>query len=107
MADPKQPSGEVWGKFVNKTGWNSKAVVFLTGLINPNFGFGVLDGAVHLAEDCIKPTSVVPMATIFSVLTAVATTFFFAIPMLYCINDIRLDASTKIGSVASLPSPSS
>lgn len=97
MARPKRPSSEVWAAFVNNTGWSNKGVVFLTGLINPNFGFGGLDGAIHLAEDCIDPASVVPLATIFSIVTAVITALFFAIAMLYSIDDIGLVISTRTG----------
>jgi len=75
----------------------------LTGLTNPNFGFGGLDGAVHLAEDCINPKKVVPLATILSVVTAVITAFLFAVSMLYCISDIRLVLATRTGLEISAP----
>ena len=98
-ANPKQPSGKIWGGFVNKSGWSNRGIAFLTGLINPNFGFGGLDGAIHLAEDCVNPTVVVPLATVFSILTAVVTAMFFGVAMLYCIDDIGLVLSSQTGSV--------
>ena len=70
------------------------------GLVNPNYGFGGLDGAIHLAEDCVNATKIVPLATIFSIVTAVVTTFFFAVAMLYCINDIGSVISTRTGQVS-------
>ena len=99
VASPKQPSSKIWGGFINESGWSNNAIVFFTGLINPNFGFGGLDGAIHLAEDCINPTAVVPLATIFSILTAVVTTLCFAVAMLYCIDDIRVVLSSRTGLV--------
>ena len=99
VASPKQPSSRIWGGFINESGWSNNGIVFLTGLINPNFGFGGLDGAIHLAEDCINPTVVVPLATIFSILTAVVTTLCFAVAMLYCINDISSVLSSPTGLV--------
>ena len=98
-ASPKQPSSKVWGGFVNESGWSNKGIVFLTGLVNPNYGFGGLDGSIHLAEDCINATTVVPLATIFSILTAVITALFFAVSMLYCISDIESVLSTRTGQV--------
>lgn len=71
----------------------------MTGLVNPNYGFGGLDGSIHLAEDCINATTVVPLATIFSILTAVITALFFAVSMLYCISDIESVLSTRTGQV--------
>ncbi len=97
IASPKQPSSKVWGGFVNDSGWSNKGIVFLTGLVNPNYGFGGLDGSIHLAEDCINATTVVPLATIFSIVTGVVTAFFFAVAMLYCISDIESVISNRTG----------
>ena len=87
----------MWGNFVNDSGWNNKGVVFLTGLVNPNYGFGGLDGAIHLAEDCFNATQVVPFAVVFSVLTGAATALFFAVAMMYCISDVGAVLSTSTG----------
>ena len=97
IASPKQPSSKVWGGFVNDSGWSNRGIVFLTGLANPNYGFGGLDGSIHLAEDCINATKVVPLATIFSVVTAIVTALVFAVSMLYCISDIRSVLATRTG----------
>lgn len=99
VASPKQPARKIWGGFVNESGWSNKGIVFLTGLVNPNFGFGGLDGSIHLAEDCINATTVVPLATIFSIVTGVVTAFLFAVAMLYCITDIGSVLSTRTGQV--------
>ncbi|KAL9122703.1 MAG: hypothetical protein Q9187_000741 [Circinaria calcarea] len=97
VANPKQPSGNIWGGFINETGWSNKGIVFLTGLVNPNYGFAGLDGAIHLAEDCLDAARTVPLATIFSLVIGVITAFFFAVAMLYCISDIRAVLSTRTG----------
>lgn len=77
VASPKQPSSKVWANFVNESGWQNKGIAYLTGLVNPNYGFGGLDGAIHLAEDYRNATEVVPFAVIFSILTGVVTGLFF------------------------------
>ena len=99
MASPKQSSRNIWAGFVNDSGWSNKGVVFLTGLVNPNYGFGGLDASIHLAEDCINATTVVPLATIFSIVIGVITAFSFAVAMLYCISDVDSVLSTRTGQV--------
>ncbi|KAL8887421.1 MAG: hypothetical protein Q9215_004999 [Flavoplaca cf. flavocitrina] len=88
VTQPKQPSHEVWYNFTNDTGWQSDGLVFLLGLINPIYGFGGLDGAVHLGEDCFEPAKAVPRAIVNSLVVGFITTFFFAISMLYCVRDL-------------------
>lgn len=88
IASPKQPSSKIWGGFINDSGWSNKGIVFLTGLVSPNYGFAGLDGSIHLAEDCINATTVVPFSTICSVVTGFFTGFFFSVAMLYCISDM-------------------
>ena len=99
IASPKQPSSKVWGGFINNSGWSNKGIVFLTGLISPNYGFAGLAGSIHLAEDCINATTVVPLATLCSVVTGFVTGFLFSVAMLYCISDIESIISTRTGQV--------
>ena len=95
-------SSKVWGGFINDSGWSNKAIVFLTGLVSPNYGFAGLDGSIHLAEDCINATTVVPLATICSVATGYFTAFIFSVALLYCIGDMGSILSTRTGQVPHL-----
>jgi choline transport protein len=86
-ASPKRPSSYVWTEFVNDgTGW-SNGVVFLTGLVNPHFGFVGIDGAIHLAEDAKNTATAVPWALAATVLIGFFTAFPFVVAMFYCISD--------------------
>jgi choline transport protein len=86
-ASPKLPSSFVWTTFTNEgTGW-SDGIVFIAGLINPNFGFVGVDGAIHLAEDAINAFSAVPQALVATVIIGFATAFPFVVAMFYCISD--------------------
>ncbi|KAL8768825.1 MAG: hypothetical protein Q9209_005006, partial [Squamulea sp. 1 TL-2023] len=67
------------------------------GLINPVYGFGGLDGAVHLGEDCFEPAKTVPGAIINSLVVGVITTFFFAVSMLYCMKDLDAAVNSRTG----------
>lgn len=97
MAEPKQPSASVWQSFENNTGWGSNGVVFLMGLINVNYGFGGLDGAVHLAEDCTNAASAVPLALASAVAIGFSTTFVFVVATLYCVKDFQAVVNTPTG----------
>ena len=94
MAQPKQSSYFVWRDFINETGWRSNVIVFLTGLVNPSFGFVGLDGAIHLAEDTVDPSRTVPHAICSSLVVGFITAFFFAIAMLYSIEDLDATLSS-------------
>ena len=96
-ASPKLPSSIVWTMFANEdTGW-SNGIVFLTGLLNPNFGFVGVDGAIHLAEDAKNAIMAVPWALVATVLIGFITAFPFVVAMVYCISDA--------GSVLASPVP--
>ncbi|OBT56539.1 hypothetical protein VE04_03247 [Pseudogymnoascus sp. 24MN13] len=86
IAGPKQPNEYVWNTFVNDSGWPD-GIVFLTGLVNPNFMYSGLDGAIHLAEDCINASTAVPQALMATIVIGFVTTFAFVVAMFYCISD--------------------
>jgi amino acid transporter len=86
-SNPKQSSDFVWKEFVNTSGWSSDGVVFLTGLVNPNFIFSGLDGAIHLAEECTNAAVAVPRALLSTVVIGFVTGLAFAIGMCYSYHD--------------------
>lgn len=77
----------MWREFVNTSGWSSDGVVFLTGLVNPNFIFSGLDGAIHLAEECTNAAVAVPRALVSTVVIGFVTALVFAIAMCYSYHD--------------------
>ncbi|KAJ5379105.1 hypothetical protein N7509_012224 [Penicillium cosmopolitanum] len=83
------PSEFVWTTFINNTGWKSNAVVFLTGLANPNFMLAGIDGAVHMAEEVADAAKFVPRALISTVVIGFVTAFGFSLSMLYSLNDFE------------------
>ncbi|KAF3762767.1 hypothetical protein M406DRAFT_45394 [Cryphonectria parasitica EP155] len=86
-SSPKQSSESVWTQFENTSGWSSDAVVFLTGLINPNFIYSGLDGAIHLAEECSNAATAVPRALLSTVVIGFVTSLAFAVAMCYSYHD--------------------
>lgn len=87
-SNPKQSSEFVWGEFINpESGWSSNGVVFLTGLVNPNFIYSGLDGAIHLAEECTNAATAIPRALVSTVVIGFVTTLGFAVAMCYSYHD--------------------
>ncbi|CAM1507612.1 Fc.00g072530.m01.CDS01 [Cosmosporella sp. VM-42] len=84
---PKQPDSFVWATFVNSSGWSSNPLAFLIGLVNPNFIYSGLDGAIHLAEECTDAAKTVPKALMSTIVVGFITSFAFAIAMTYCTTD--------------------
>ncbi|KAF6796391.1 choline transport, partial [Colletotrichum sojae] len=85
----KQDSSFVWTAFINQSGWSSRGIVFLTGLLNPNFIYSGLDGAIHLAEECTHSASTIPKALISTVVIGFVSSFAFSVSMLYSFTDIE------------------
>jgi choline transport protein len=87
-ASPNYSSSSfVWTNFVNEgTGW-SNGVVFLIGMVNANFMYVGVDGAVHLAEDAKNAATAVPWALMAAVGIGFITTFPFVVSLFYCITD--------------------
>lgn len=85
----KQDNSFVWTTFVNETGWSSRGIVFLTGLLNPNFIYSGLDGAIHLAEECTHAASTIPRALMSTILIGFVSAFTFSVAMLYSFTELE------------------
>ncbi|GMK55521.1 hypothetical protein CspeluHIS016_0205770 [Cutaneotrichosporon spelunceum] len=95
-APTHQSSSFVWTQWQNAIGWDNKFVVAATGLVNPGFIWSGLDGAVHIAEDCLNPARVVPMALFSSIGIGFITAFSFSIALLYSVQDIDAAAAAEL-----------
>lgn len=62
-------------------------MAFLTGLVNANFIYAGLDGAIHLAEECHNASRAVPRALISTVSIGFVTSFAFVVAMTYSYTD--------------------
>lgn len=60
---PSYRSAEfVFRTWINETGWQNNVICFITGLVNPLYSLGGLDGVTHITEempnvsfDCSQP----------------------------------------------------
>lgn len=95
----------VWTNFINNSGWSSGAVVFLTGLANPNFLYAGLDGAVHLAEEVTNASQAIPRALFSTIVIGFITAFPFAVAMLYTLTDFDKVVQDATGYPSPSPPP--
>ncbi|CAG8918033.1 unnamed protein product [Penicillium salamii] len=92
-----QTSQFVWTTFINQSGWKSNGVAFLTGLINPNYIYAGIDGAIHLAEECGNANTAVPYALMSTLVIGFLTSFAFVVAMFYCMTDMDAVIHTSTG----------
>lgn len=79
----------VWTDFTNASGWKSNGLVFLIGLIVPNYMYAGIDGAIHLAEECINGSTAVPRALVSTWIIGFVTAFTFTTAIIYSIQDVK------------------
>ncbi|KAF2819849.1 amino acid transporter [Ophiobolus disseminans] len=91
-----QPAQAVWANFLNESGWVD-SIAFLTGLVNPNYMYAGIDGAIHLAEECKNAAIIVPRALMSTIIIGFVTSFAFAIVSVYCTGDFEAVVSTPTG----------
>ncbi|KAI5964714.1 uncharacterized protein KGF55_001783 [Candida pseudojiufengensis] len=84
-----QDAKVVFTEFNNSTGWNSSAIAFIIGLVNPNWAFSCLDAATHIAEETLHPETQIPIAIIGTVVVGFITAFSYCVAMFFSINDIE------------------
>jgi len=95
-SNSKQSHDFVWITFVNLTGWD-EGFAFLYGLLVPCFMYCGLDGALHVAEECLNPRKTVPKVLLMTVGIGFVTAFVFTIVMCYCISNFVLVYFTSTG----------
>ena len=89
----------VWTALINESGWSSNGIAFLTGLINPNYVYAGIDGAIHLAGECSNASMAVPFALMSTLSIGFITSFAFVIAMLYAM----VDMDSVIGTPTEVP----
>lgn len=62
MSPTKSTNADVWARFLNEGGYESKGLSFFVGLITSVFAFTGVDGAVHMSEEVRNSSRVVPWA---------------------------------------------
>ncbi|GAA6061213.1 hypothetical protein JCM10212_001534 [Sporobolomyces blumeae] len=84
----------VFSGFINETGWESKGLVFLLGLLQSSFTLIGYDASTHLCEEALDPGRLAPIAILGGVVIVGIVGFVYIITLLFCIGDIDRVLST-------------
>ncbi|KAH6980624.1 putative amino acid transporter [Ilyonectria sp. MPI-CAGE-AT-0026] len=83
--NPKQSVQGVFVDIINETGWGSDGMVFFLGLLPGLGSTGVLDAALHMAEEVPRPDRQIPQVMIGTVFLCGISGLIMTIVYLFCL----------------------
>ncbi|KFY47435.1 hypothetical protein V496_10670 [Pseudogymnoascus sp. VKM F-4515 (FW-2607)] len=87
----------VFRTWINKTGWESNVICFITGLVNPLYSLGGLDGISHITEEMPNPSRNAPLAIAITLSIAFVTGLTYLITLMFSVQDYSALATTSTG----------
>ncbi|GAA5951990.1 hypothetical protein JCM3765_005161 [Sporobolomyces pararoseus] len=78
----------VFSGFLNETGWSSKGLVFLLGLLQSSFTIIGYDASTHLCEEALDPGRLAPVAVLGGVAIVGLVGLCYIVALLFCIPDV-------------------
>ncbi|GAB7355648.1 hypothetical protein MBLNU459_g6363t2 [Dothideomycetes sp. NU459] len=89
---PKTDAEFIFTKFINSTGWNSNAWVFVLSMYIPIWGLCGTDSVMHLAEEMKNPSRDGPRVMVWAMIWTGVTAWVSAIIMCYTVGPDWADA---------------
>jgi choline transport protein len=96
-APTHQNSEFVFRTWINTTGWENQVICFITGLVNPLYSLGGLDGVTHLTEEMPNPSRNAPLAIAITLGIAFVTGITYLIALMFSVQDYAALSSTNTG----------
>ncbi|KAH0166851.1 amino acid permease, partial [Aureobasidium melanogenum] len=96
-APSHQDSEFVFRTWINETGWENQVICFITGLVNPLYSLGGLDGVTHLTEEMPNPSRNAPLAIAITLVIAFVTGITYLIALMFSVQDYAALSSTNTG----------
>lgn len=104
----------VFRTFINNTGWDSNVICFITGLVNPLYALGGLDGVTHITEEMPnvslpvlqvynfyksneQPSRNAPLAICITLTIAFTTGLSYLIALMFSVQDFAALSDTNTG----------
>lgn len=87
----------VFRTWINNTGWNSNVICFITGLVNPLYSLGGLDGVTHITEEMPNPSRNAPLAIAITLTIAFITGLTYLVGLMFSVQDFGALATTSTG----------
>ncbi|KAF4452334.1 putative choline transporter Hnm1 [Fusarium austroafricanum] len=95
---PSHRSAEfVFKTWINNTGWENQVICFITGLVNPLYSLGGLDGVTHITEEMPNPSRNAPLAIAITLTIAFCTGLTYLIALMFSVQDYEALSSTTTG----------
>ncbi|KAF1344390.1 amino acid permease [Delphinella strobiligena] len=77
----------VFRTWINTTGWSNNGIAFITGLVNPLYSLGGLDGVSHITEEMPNPSRNAPLAIAITLVIAFVTGLSYLIALMFSVQD--------------------
>ncbi|KAL4983741.1 amino acid/polyamine transporter I [Aspergillus falconensis] len=87
----------VFRTWINNTGWNNNVICFITGLVNPLYSLGGLDGITHITEEMPNPSRNAPLAIGITLTIAFTTGLSYLIALMFSVQDFAALSDTNSG----------
>jgi choline transport protein len=96
-APTHQTADFVFRTWINNTGWENQVICFITGLVNPLYSLGGLDGVTHLTEEMPNPSRNAPLAIAITLAIAFVTGITYLVALMFSVQDYAALSSTNTG----------
>ncbi|EPS34174.1 hypothetical protein PDE_09138 [Penicillium oxalicum 114-2] len=96
-APTHQNSTFVFKTWINNTGWSNNGICFITGLVNPLYSLGGLDGVTHITEEMPNPSRNAPLAIAITLSIAFVTGLTYLIGLMFSVQDYAALSTTSTG----------
>ncbi|KAJ5210177.1 Amino acid/polyamine transporter I [Penicillium cf. griseofulvum] len=87
----------VFRTWINNTGWDNNVICFITGLVNPMYSLGGLDGISHITEEMPNPGRNAPLGLAITLSIAFVTGLSYLLSLMYSVQDYDTLANTHTG----------
>ncbi|PLN82880.1 putative amino acid permease [Aspergillus taichungensis] len=87
----------VFQTWVNNTGWENNVICFITGLVNPLYSLGGLDGITHITEEMPNPGRNAPLALACTLGIAFVTGLSYLLSLMFSVQNWDSLKDTQTG----------
>ncbi|KAJ6134450.1 hypothetical protein N7523_000772 [Penicillium sp. IBT 18751x] len=87
----------VFRTWINNTGWDNNVMCFITGLVNPLYSLGGLDGISHITEEMPNPGKNAPLGLAITLSIALVTGLAYLLSLMFSVQNYNSLADTQTG----------
>ncbi|KAJ5864239.1 uncharacterized protein N7529_006155 [Penicillium soppii] len=87
----------VFRTWINKTGWENNVMCFITGLVNPLYSLGGLDGISHITEEMPNPGVNAPLGLAITLSIAFVNGLSYLLSLMFSVQDYGSLGDTSTG----------